>query len=125
MTAGIYWKIKKSKPHIWEKTIDLSKIIKKITGIKEMFFSKYQTIPDKMQSEIQEENIEVNPPWIQYPNNPPYWGGWRQGYSEGWFVYIWWPFWTKLTKKERMEYLKKWPPPDEEWVFYMNELWTE
>jgi hypothetical protein len=62
-----------------------------------------------------DSRFSVKPPWIQYPGNPPYWGGWRQGYSEGWLLNTWFPFWDKLTPEEQKAYLEQYPPPDEDW----------
>ncbi len=63
------------------------------------------------------------PPWVVYPHNDPTWGGWRQGYSEGWLNQVWLPFWRKLSPEERDAYLQVWPAPDEEWRRYVTEFW--
>jgi hypothetical protein len=65
----------------------------------------------------------IKPPWIEYPGTEPWWGGWRQGYSEAWFHDIWIPFWDQMTSKEKKEYLKKYPPPDEDWYLCLTEYW--
>jgi len=70
-----------------------------------------------------DSRFPVKPPWIQYPGNPPYWGGWRQGISEDWLHDIWFPFWDKLTPEEQKEYLEEYPPPDEDWQEYMTGWW--
>ena len=65
----------------------------------------------------------VQPPWIEYPGNDPWWGGWRQGYSGAWFLDIWIPFWNKLSPKEKKTYLKKYPPPNDDWLLYLTDYW--
>ena len=71
---------------------------------------------------------EIVPPWAMYPDCNlmdlgPLWGGWRQGVSEAWLHDVWFPFWKKLTLEEREEYVKKWPPPTEDWGLYLREYW--
>jgi hypothetical protein len=67
---------------------------------------------------------EVPPPWREFPGNDPTWGGWRQGSSEAWLVDVWLPFWRALSPRERDEYLRQWPPPDEEWRRYLTQRWV-
>ena len=71
----------------------------------------------------QEEKFQINPPWIEYPDNDPTWGGWRQGVSEAWLLEVWLPFWRGLSPEERARYLQKWPPPTDDWDFYLNVAW--
>ncbi len=63
------------------------------------------------------------PPWIEFPGNDPLWGGWRQGRSETWFLETWLPFWHKLDTQDRHQFLKRWPPPDDQWRHYVTEVW--
>jgi hypothetical protein len=70
-----------------------------------------------------ENEYDVKPPWIKYPNSDPVWGGWRQGVSEAWLLGTWLPFWRGLQPEERRKYLATFPPPDEEWDFYLNVAW--
>jgi hypothetical protein len=65
----------------------------------------------------------VQPPWIQYPDNEPTWGGWRQGASEAWLLDTWLLFWKQLTPEEQSAYLKLYPPPDDEWLLYLTHFW--
>lgn len=57
----------------------------------------------------------VLPPWRQYAGAESTWSGWRQGKSEPWLLNIWLPFWQSLSEAEREEYLRRWPPPSEDW----------
>lgn len=65
----------------------------------------------------------IMPPWLAYPGNPPWWGGWRQGEAEAWLLKIWFPFWQARKPAEKASYLQTFPPPDEEWQTYMTEYW--
>lgn len=71
------------------------------------------------------EETNINPPWIEYPGSEPMWGGWRQGTSEAWLLESWLPFWKALAPREREEYLKIWPPPTEDWDYYLNVAWVD
>lgn len=66
------------------------------------------------------EGEDVVPPWIQYPGEEHWWGGWRQGNGEGWLHVRWYPFWDKLTYEERQAYIERWPPPNDDWRSWMN-----
>jgi hypothetical protein len=44
---------------------------------------------------------------------------WRQGTGEWWLGHIWWPYWKKLSRHERIEYLEKWDAP-EDWREYIQ-----
>lgn len=66
----------------------------------------------------------VRPPWIEYPESYPNWGGWRQGTSETWLRETWFPFWDSLGPGERRAYLECWPPPDEDWTLYVTRNWA-
>lgn len=63
------------------------------------------------------------PPWKQYPNSEPTWGGWRQGISEEWLHSVWLPFWRGLSQEQTEEYLQDYPPPTEEWRLYLTQFW--
>ena len=66
----------------------------------------------------------IEPPWIKYPNYPPYDTFWRQS-GQDWFAYVWEPFWRDLTQIEQANYLKQWNPP-QAWVdFYFNTEWLD
>lgn len=56
------------------------------------------------------------PPWARYPGQPPWWGGWRQGEAEPWYLYVFLPFWIALGDEQRSKYLARWPPPDADWA---------
>jgi hypothetical protein len=64
-------------------------------------------------------NIEPNPPWIEFPGEDFYWKGWRKGSGEPWLLSVFLPFWNKATSAERLAYLAKWPPHDEEWALWI------
>ena len=68
--------------------------------------------------------LESLPPWIRYPGESPYWGGWRQGGSEAWLHDTWLPFWRALSAPEREAYLDRWPPPDDDWRAYLEQHWV-
>jgi hypothetical protein len=68
-------------------------------------------------------NSEVSPPWVKFPGNDPWWGGWRQGVSEAWLQEVWLPFWRSKTREEQELYLREWIPPSEEWRQYVLEHW--
>ncbi len=63
------------------------------------------------------------PPWVKYPGNEPWWGGWRQGFSEAWLMEVWLPFWKKLSIEEKEKYLQEWNPPNEDWREYLTVHW--
>ncbi|WP_036096913.1 hypothetical protein [Leptospira weilii] len=67
--------------------------------------------------------FKIRPPWIEYPESYPSWGGWRQGESESWFCNTWLPFWKGLGPEERSLYLEDWAPPDEDWNLYLTHYW--
>lgn len=51
---------------------------------------------------------EIVPPWVAFPGSEPWWGGWRQGISETWFRYCWFPFWSGLSNEAKASYIEKW-----------------
>lgn len=67
---------------------------------------------------------EVRPPWMEYLDSEPWWGGWRQGTSEAWLKEVWLPFWRGLSGPARAAYLERWPPPTEEWQTYLTLFWA-
>ena len=69
--------------------------------------------------------LEAPPPWIRYEGESPYWGGWRQGESEAWLLDTWLPFWHALGAAERDAYLRRWPPPDDDWHTYVTVHWVK
>jgi hypothetical protein len=71
----------------------------------------------------QDSRFAVQPPWIEYPDSEPAWGGWRQGTSEAWLHDVWLPFWRRLPSADRAAYLKRWPPPNEDWELYVTRFW--
>ena len=64
----------------------------------------------------------IEPPWIKYPNYPPYDTFWRQA-GEYWFAYVWEPFWLNLTPSEQANYVQKWNPPQVWMNFYFDTKW--
>ncbi len=66
----------------------------------------------------------IRPPWHEYPGSEPSWGGWRQGTGEAWLRDVWLPFWKPLSPEGRDAYLARWPPPDDEWSYYVKFLWA-
>lgn len=71
-----------------------------------------------------EAGEEIEPPWVLFPSEEPWWGGWRQGYGEAWLLNVWLPFWSKLGRGEKPAYLEKWgASPD--WRYYALDLWDQ
>ncbi len=66
---------------------------------------------------------EILPPWVQYPDKPPWWGGWRQGNSELWLHEEWFPFWYAMSRLEQLQYLASRRVPDD-WIDHVLEFWV-
>jgi len=62
---------------------------------------------------------EMVPPWVAYPGQDPWWGGWRQSGGERWLVEEWVPFWSHLDKQARADYLGYWNASDD-WAEYLK-----
>jgi len=102
----------------------LKMMVNRLREIYYGFWIKDET-PDWLKNEPL-EGEEVVPPWIQYPNQAFWWGGWRQGYSEHWLLRHWFPFWNRLMYEERKAYIKRWPPPDNDWSEWIEkQLFTD
>lgn len=56
---------------------------------------------------------DFTPPWRIFADQPPEWGGWRQGNGEYWLHNVWLPFWSDLPQAERQRYLAAWDAPRE------------
>lgn len=69
-------------------------------------------------------HTKIKPPWIKYPDFPPYDGFWRQS-GEYWLKDVWEPFWNNLSQKEQDQYLKRWPPPKDWITFYLDTSWLD
>ncbi|VEP15403.1 conserved hypothetical protein [Hyella patelloides LEGE 07179] len=69
-------------------------------------------------------NEEIAPPWVIYPDTDPWWGGWRQGYSEAWLFQIWLPFWKRLDRQSQEIYAEKWDA-SLDWCKYIFEYWNK
>jgi hypothetical protein len=65
------------------------------------------------------EGGEIEPPWVAFPNEDPWWIGWRQGNGEGWIKLIWYPYWKLLEIDQRRSYLDRWNAPDM-WREYLD-----
>lgn len=61
-----------------------------------------------------------SPPWIEFPQQSPTWGGWRQGNAEEWLLKKWLPYWNDLSHDNKLELLESYPPPDEEWNQFID-----
>ena len=77
------------------------------------------------QRRARDAGAEIEPPWITFPKSEPWWGGWRQGYSEPWMLEVFLPFWRALVSEARHAYLERWSPPDQAWREYLLERWAE
>lgn len=71
-----------------------------------------------------EAGEEIEPPWMTWPNQDPWWSGWRQGNAEGWLKLVWLPFWSKLKRDEKEGYVERWNAPAE-WRSYVLEGWDQ
>lgn len=64
----------------------------------------------------------VRPPWVEYPGIEPLWlraqlsGCHYTGLLRS-------LFWDRLTPEERADWLQEWPPPGEDWPFFL-EWWV-
>jgi hypothetical protein len=67
---------------------------------------------------------DPNPPWYEFPGEAFYWGGWKQGSGQVWMSSVFVPFWLAATPEQRKAYLTKWPPPDDEWQFWVSHFET-
>ncbi len=72
---------------------------------------------------MQNQVPDPKPPWFEYPDTAPFWGGWRQGVGGGWLLNVWLPFWQHLTPEEKDAYLRQYPPPDDDWLLYLTHYW--
>jgi hypothetical protein len=70
------------------------------------------------------QSPEPHPPWVEYPDEEPFWGGWRQGSGEFWLHYTWFPYWRKLTQNQRLAYLERWHVPDN-WREHISTFWLD
>jgi len=62
--------------------------------------------------------IEDRPPWLEFPNDPPFALPVNQGDGEGYWFYEWTPFWNSLTPDQKLRYLREHHAPAEwfEWL---------
>jgi len=65
------------------------------------------------------KNEEVLPPWVKFPGYHPFDFFWREA-GQAWLVYIWEPFWKKLSPEEQNDYLKRYDVPEEWQLFYFD-----
>lgn len=70
-----------------------------------------------------EADEEIEPPWIAFPLSLALFG-WNTGKTEQWKLEIWIPFWNKLSQTDKVKYLEKWQPPNEDWVKLITIDWT-
>jgi hypothetical protein len=66
---------------------------------------------------------DILPPWLQYPDQPPWWFGWRQGESEHWLLEVWFPYWNAMSRDEQLKYLEYRNVP-EDWEDHVLEFWV-
>jgi hypothetical protein len=67
---------------------------------------------------------EIKPPWIEYPEYPPYDTFWRQA-GEFYLKDMWEPYWKSLSDGQREEYLQKWHVPRKWKDFYFDTEWLD
>jgi hypothetical protein len=58
--------------------------------------------------------FDFEPPWVTHPNQPPEWGGWRQGHAEPWF-HAWLERFNHLPRPWQRAYLERWNAP-QDWL---------
>jgi hypothetical protein len=68
-------------------------------------------------------HFEILPPWVQYPDKPPWWAGWREGNSELWLHEEWFVFWYAMSRVEQLQYLASRRVPDD-WIDHVLEFWV-
>ena len=57
--------------------------------------------------------ITMLPPWAAYPSSTSVWGGWRQGYGDGYLRH--WHQWLEaLPQNDRIQYLTRYPAPNDD-----------
>lgn len=71
-----------------------------------------------------EAGEEIEPPWVAFPDEDPWWIGWRQGNAEGWLNSIWLPFWSKLDEDRKHAYVKRWNAR-RQWRAYVLDGWDQ
>jgi hypothetical protein len=76
--------------------------------------------PPSLDGNLPRKLGEPRPPWVEFPNQPPWWGGFRQSYGEVWLHNEFLPFWHTRTAEQRQDYLTRWPAPDDEWHEYIG-----
>ncbi len=67
---------------------------------------------------------EIRPPWIEYPDYPPYDTFWRQS-GQLWFKYLWEPYWHNLSAEQQEKYLRRWNVPQMWHDFYFDTTWHD
>jgi hypothetical protein len=77
----------------------------------------------KEQARKLEAAEEIEPPWIAFPISSSSFG-WDDGETERWKLEIWTPFWEKLSKTEKEQYLEKWEPPNSQWAENIIKNWV-
>jgi hypothetical protein len=63
-------------------------------------------------------SIADRPPWLEFPNDPPFALPVNQGDGEGYWFYEWTPFWNSLSADDKLIYLRAHHAPEEwfEWL---------
>jgi hypothetical protein len=65
--------------------------------------------------------MNLEPPWVKKPEADFWWGGWRQGNLES-FMIAWLEQWQKMNASARVAYLKEFPVPNEDWMWWLEQL---
>jgi len=63
----------------------------------------------------------IEPPWIAFPGSAPW--SFKQGVNEAWLRHVFLPFWRCRSFEEREAYLRRRPPPDDDWTEYLMNHW--
>ena len=83
--------------------------------------SEWQNWYAEQQRKLDDEE-EIEPPWIAFPNSSPI-HGWNQGYQQEWKNNVWLPFWRGMTEAEREDYLNR-RQASSEWRETLTVYWV-
>jgi hypothetical protein len=56
---------------------------------------------------FQQRRNEPLPPWVQFPELPPFDMGWRMGSGQDFLEQVFWPFWRALSFADKTNYFEK------------------
>ncbi len=65
---------------------------------------------------------QPQPPWVRCPGEISSWAGWKQGAGYTWMLSVFMPFWRAADAAQRETYLAQWPPPGDDWRWWIAQL---